>query len=517
MTFLESPPAPERLNRPQWPSLLWASALALAACSGSSDTPTPGESPTPTHPAATLTQAPGTSPQETATAPDMTATAPPSTGTPAPEGTGTPAPGTPTAGQPTATPTAMSTTLYERLGEEAGITQVITDFLTRVVSDPKINGYFLNSSVNQAHLKGCLVTQVADLAGGPQDYATSGCKDMLTAHQGMGISTNDYNDLAGHLVGALTTAGVAQADIATLASVVTDPGFVDDIVEDPDNNKTIYQRVGRKPAIQGVVNDFVGRVVDDPKINGYFLNDSLDDQRLKLCLVRQVCSLDGPCKYGEGIEEQLNDTPCRDMAATHDGLGISTQDFDDLVTHLVNSLTDAGVASADIEAIGGILTSQAMKDDIIEDLDNDDTVYQRVGRKPAIAVVIADLLARVGNDPSINGFFSSADGARLSTCLIRQICSLDGPCVYGHGVEPELNGVACKGMSDVHDGLTNPPEGGESSRGISIDDFNDLVGHANDALLTAGVADVDRQAVVDALDGMCTDIVDNPLDCIIEL
>jgi len=42
-------------------------------------------------------------------------------------------------------------TVYERLGKEKGVDDVVTDFLARVVADPKINGYFLNSTLESSH------------------------------------------------------------------------------------------------------------------------------------------------------------------------------------------------------------------------------------------------------------------------------------------------------------------------------------------------------------------------------
>lgn len=257
-------------------------------------------------------------------------------------------------------------TLYQRLGEAAGIQTVIEDFVGRVVADPAINGYFLNANVSGSRVVTCLVKQVGALTGGPQTYPAEGegpdadgCRNMTDAHAGMGVSAQDYGDLAGHLVAALSDAGVAQADIDVLAGALTDPAFVATIVEDTSDDATVYQRVGRKPAIKVVVDDFVGRVVADPEINGFFT--ATDAARLTTCLVRQVCSIDGPCRYGEGVEPELGNMPCRDMVSSHanmvddQGNGISLQDFNALAGHLVAALDGAGVSTADRDAIVGAI------------------------------------------------------------------------------------------------------------------------------------------------------------------
>src|SRR4029079_14603559 len=49
--------------------------------------------------------------------------------------------------------------------------------------------------------------------------------------------------------------------------------------------KSLYQRLGGKPAITAVVNDFVGNVARDNRINKFFSNT--DIPRLKRLLVQQ--------------------------------------------------------------------------------------------------------------------------------------------------------------------------------------------------------------------------------------
>ena len=265
-------------------------------------------------------------------------------------------------------------TLYQRLGGESGINTVIGAFIGRVAGDNKINGYFFNSSVSLAKLQSCLVLQIGSLTGGPNAYpGSSGCRDMKTAHAGLGISMQDFTDLAGHLVAALQAAGVAQADVDTIVAAVTPTAT--DIVEDASNNKTVYQRLGRKPAIKTVIDAFVGKVAANPKIMGFFGATNID--RLKTCLVRQVCSIDGPCNYGEEIGATTGEfepgvsaaAACRDMKTTHTGLmngtnPITVEDFNSLVGDLV-AVIPAGVSDADKTALLTVLGSFCK--DIVKD------------------------------------------------------------------------------------------------------------------------------------------------------
>jgi hemoglobin len=95
--------------------------------------------------------------------------------------------------------------------------------------------------------------------------------------------------------------------------------------------RSLYQRLGGKPAITAVVNDFVGNVARDNRINRFFANT--DIPRLKRLLVQQICAgSGGPCVY-EG----------RSMREAHRGLGVRNADFDALVGDLVKSLNKFNV------------------------------------------------------------------------------------------------------------------------------------------------------------------------------
>lgn len=106
----------------------------------------------------------------------------------------------------------------------------------------------------------------------------------------------------------------------------------------------LYQRLGAEPGITAVVGDFVGRVLADARINGYFMGPGVNGDRLKSCLVRQIGALTGgPQVYpGEG---------CRDMKEAHKGMQIPMSAFRDTSAHLVAALEAAKVAIADIGLI----------------------------------------------------------------------------------------------------------------------------------------------------------------------
>lgn len=121
--------------------------------------------------------------------------------------------------------------------------------------------------------------------------------------------------------------------------------------------KSLYERLGGKKAIVAVVDEFVGRVAADNRINGFFKETASDPNRLagfKSKLVDQICEASGgPCKYTG-----------KDMKSAHQGMGISEADFNALVEDLALALDKFKVAPADKQTLLGVLGP--MKKDIVE-------------------------------------------------------------------------------------------------------------------------------------------------------
>jgi len=116
--------------------------------------------------------------------------------------------------------------------------------------------------------------------------------------------------------------------------------------------KSLYDRLGGKPAITGVVETFVGKVGGDKRINSFFA--STDLTRLKLHLVNQICEASGgPCSYTG-----------RTMKQTHAGMGVDEAAFIALVEDLAAALDHHKVGKTEKDELLGVLGP--MKSDIVE-------------------------------------------------------------------------------------------------------------------------------------------------------
>ncbi len=119
----------------------------------------------------------------------------------------------------------------------------------------------------------------------------------------------------------------------------------------PATQKSLYDRLGGKPAIQAVVHDFLGNVAADAKINKRFAKT--DIPKLEGLLVDQVCqATGGPCTYGG-----------KDMKTAHAGMKITSAEFDALVADLKKSLDKYKVGAQEQKDLLGALGG--MKPDIV--------------------------------------------------------------------------------------------------------------------------------------------------------
>ena len=112
--------------------------------------------------------------------------------------------------------------------------------------------------------------------------------------------------------------------------------------------KSLYDRLGGKQAITAVVDEFVGRVAGDNRINHFFAATASNPAQLasfKMKLVDQICEASGgPCKYTG-----------KDMKTAHRGMGIATADFNALVEDLVGALDKFKVGEAEKSQLLSVL------------------------------------------------------------------------------------------------------------------------------------------------------------------
>jgi hemoglobin len=142
--------------------------------------------------------------------------------------------------------------------------------------------------------------------------------------------------------------GAIAVTVALLAGIA---GILTTTTGSAMQNRTLYERLGGRPAITAVVDDFVKNVAADRRINGFFANANIP--RLKARLVEQICQgTGGPCTYTGG-----------DMRSVHAGMGIQSKHFNALVEDLGKTLNKFKVPAREQKELVAILAP--MKRDIV--------------------------------------------------------------------------------------------------------------------------------------------------------
>jgi hemoglobin len=117
------------------------------------------------------------------------------------------------------------------------------------------------------------------------------------------------------------------------------------------------------------------------------------------------------------------------------------------------------------------------------------TLYQRLGGREAITMVVDSFVARVAADGRINKKFARSDIPRVKVMLVDQICNATGgPCTY-----------TGRSMKEAH-------------RNMSVTDgeFDALVEDLVATLNQFNVAKADQDALLKTLGSMRADIVERP-------
>lgn len=106
-------------------------------------------------------------------------------------------------------------TLYQQLGEGAGIAGVVDRLYELIMADETLAPYFVETRLSQQ--KGHMAMFLAAATGGPNGYKGL---DLDAAHAGRGITDADFDKVIGHAATALTEAGVDADTIGEVAGAL---------------------------------------------------------------------------------------------------------------------------------------------------------------------------------------------------------------------------------------------------------------------------------------------------------
>ena len=117
---------------------------------------------------------------------------------------------------------------------------------------------------------------------------------------------------------------------------------------------SLYQRLGGYDALAAVTDDFVGRLATDPQLKRFFAGHNKEGlTRIRQHVVDFLCNATGgPCAYTG-----------QDMKTAHTGLGITEDDWNASVKHLVATLDKFKVPEKEKNEVLGAISG--LKGDIV--------------------------------------------------------------------------------------------------------------------------------------------------------
>lgn len=94
--------------------------------------------------------------------------------------------------------------LYQQLGQQAGIRQIVDGLLDEIEHDPQIVHHFRDTDIER--FRKLLIEQLCELSGGPCKYTGV---SMRESHTGFQITQADFDNLVRHLMKVMTAQNIA--------------------------------------------------------------------------------------------------------------------------------------------------------------------------------------------------------------------------------------------------------------------------------------------------------------------
>jgi hemoglobin len=104
-------------------------------------------------------------------------------------------------------------TLFERVGGEEMISEVVDDFYDRVLADPELKPFFRNTSIDK--LRSMQREFFGAALDGPVTYTG---KPLSHVHHGRGITKHHFTLFVKHLLDTLRDRGINDQDVTDIIS-----------------------------------------------------------------------------------------------------------------------------------------------------------------------------------------------------------------------------------------------------------------------------------------------------------
>lgn len=268
--------------------------------------------------------------------------------------------------------------LYEKLGEFEGVSQVVDLFYKKVLADRRVIGFY--NGVDMQILHKNQKNFLCKVFGGPDRYTG---RTLADSHQKLFISNYHFDIVKEHLIDSMQELLVPKELISQVEQIFE--GARNDIVNpeiNPRNEKenaqenmfktnytkknetivkkqinqvmvqkTLFEKIGESEAVSKAVDLFYRKVLADRRVVGFY--NGVDMQMLHKNQKNFLCKVfGGPDRYTG-----------RTLADSHQKLFISNYHFDIVKGHLINALQELHVPEEQIFEVGQIF--EGARNDIV--------------------------------------------------------------------------------------------------------------------------------------------------------
>jgi len=107
--------------------------------------------------------------------------------------------------------TPPTLTLYEKIGGQQVVVQIVDDFYKRVLADDTINHFFANTDMEKQRRH--QTAFISHALGGPNQYTG---RSMEKAHAGLDLQPEHFEAIANHLGESLAEYGLTEEELKSV-------------------------------------------------------------------------------------------------------------------------------------------------------------------------------------------------------------------------------------------------------------------------------------------------------------
>lgn len=269
--------------------------------------------------------------------------------------------------------TMIQESLYEKLGEYEGVSQVVDLFYKKVLADRRVVGFYNGVDMKMLHKN--QKNFLCKAFGGPDRYTA---RSLLESHQNLFISNYHFDIVKEHLIDAMQALQVPEELISQVANIFE--GARNDIVNPeikPRNecektqqsiikttyikkneatvkkqaHESLFEKLGESEGVSKAVDLFYKKVLADRRVVGFY--NGVDMQMLHKNQKNFLCKVfGGPDRY-----------TARTLIDSHQKLFISNYHFDIVKGHLLDALQELQVPEELISQVGQIF--EGARNDVV--------------------------------------------------------------------------------------------------------------------------------------------------------